>query len=470
MVTADPEGHGGLRRAQTRPAHDAGLGWPAPLATRPVSATVRLLGSKSLTNRALVLAAQAVEPSTIRGPLRSRDTELMATGLRALGCRIDDVGTDWRVEPAPLAGPAAVDCGLAGTVMRFLPPLAATASGEVTFDGDPAARRRPMRTVLDALRSLGADLDGAGLPFRLRGTGTLRGGEVRLDASGSSQFVSGLLLAGASYMNGVTVQHVGPPVPSLPHIEMSVAALTSVGVRVAVGDEHRWRVEPGLVSPWTALIEPDLSNATPFLAAAAVTGGSVTVPDWPAATTQAGDAIRGILQAMGVDVRRHDGALVVTGPADGLHGIDLDLRAVGELTPTIAAMALFADGPSHLRGIGHLRGHETDRLDALAADIAALGGRAEQDAESLRITPRALHGGPWSSYADHRMATAGAIVGLRVPGVLIDDIGTTAKTLPGFPRMWSAMLEGLRFGEDPQRLPGEDLASQGPSERVEVHR
>ena len=416
--------------------------WAAPFSADPVRATVTVPGSKSLTNRALVLAAQATGVSVIRSPLRSRDTELMADALRALGAGINDAGADlrdWRVTPAALRGPATVDCGLAGTVMRFLPALAAVAQGPVTFDGDAAARRRPMVTVLDALRRLGARIDGAALPFTVYGTGSLPGGTVEIDASASSQFVSGLLLSGASFTGGVRVVHRGGALPSLPHIEMTVAALRSVGVRVDDTGTDEWRVEPGPVAPWTAVIEPDLSNATPFLAAAAITGGRLDIPHWPASTTQAGDAIRGVLAAMGAGVHRAGDVLTVTGPAV-LDGIEMDLHDVGELTPTIAAMALFASGPSRLTGIGHLRGHETDRLAAIAENVTALGGDVTEEPDALTIRPRPLHGGRWRSFADHRMATAGAIVGLRVRGVVVDDIATTAKTLPGFDAMWADML------------------------------
>jgi 3-phosphoshikimate 1-carboxyvinyltransferase len=293
--------------------------------------------------------------------------------------------------------------------------------------------------LLNALRSLGVDVDGDGLPFRVRGAGSVAGGAVEVDASASSQFVSGLLLSGARYAKGLTVHHDGKPVPSLPHIEMTVDNLRSVGVDVDDSEPDTWRVAPGPVRPKDWLVEPDLSNATPFLAAAAVVGGSVTVPDWPAATTQPGDAIRGILTAMGVTVRLDTSGLTVTG--DGaLSGVDIDLHDMGELTPTVAALAALADGTSRLRGIAHLRGHETDRLAALVTEINRLGGDAEETDDGLVIRPRAMHGGTWLAYADHRMATAGAVIGLRVPGVEVDDIGTTAKTLPDFPAMWSRML------------------------------
>ncbi len=413
--------------------------WTAPVAAGPIRGTVQIPGSKSITNRALILAAQATGRSTLVAPLRSRDTELMAAGLRSLGVTVLDDGGNWVVTPGPLTGPAEIDCGLAGTVMRFLPALAATATGDIAFDGDPHARKRPMTTVLDALRGLGALIDGDSLPFTIRGTGALRGGTVVIDAAGSSQFVSGLLLSAAGFTDGVTVVHDGKPVPSMPHIEMTIAALRSVGVLVDDTAANTWRVPPGPVQPWQIPIEPDLSNAAPFLAAAAVTGGTVTVPNWPTTTTQAGDRIRSVLALMGCLVQLADGELTVTGPAR-LTGIDIDLHEASELTPTVAALAALADGPSHLRGIGHIRGHETDRLAALATDIENLGGTATEDHDALHITGHVTHGGDWAAYADHRMATAGAIIGLRVPGVVVDDIDCTAKTLPGFARMWHDLV------------------------------
>ena len=416
--------------------------WSAPHTTESVRATVPLPGSKSITNRALVLAALATGPSTITGALRSRDTNLMIEALRALGTGIGGDDTTLAVTPAPLAS-ATVDCGLAGTVMRFLPPVAALANGDVAFDGDVQARVRPLATILNALRSLGADIDGDALPFTVRGTGELAGGTVTIDASGSSQFVSGLLLSAASFRDGVTVHHDGKPVPSMPHIEMTLEMLRAAGVAVESptdsGEAETWRVLPGPISPVDWVVEPDLSNATSFLAAAAVTAGEVTVPLWPSETTQAGAAIRGILEQMGADVELRESNLTVRGPK-ALQGIDIDLHDVGELTPTVAALAALADSPSVLRGIAHLRGHETDRLAALSNEINALGGRVTETDDGLAIIPAPLHGGRWHSYADHRMATAGAILGLRVEGVEIEDIETTAKTLPDFVGMWERML------------------------------
>lgn len=419
--------------------------WSAPRAQAPVDAVVTLPGSKSITNRALILAALADGPSTITGALRSRDADLMIAALRDLGIGVEEAGdaTTLRVTPGPLRG-GEVDCGLAGTVMRFLPPLAAMADGIVHFDGDEQARTRPLGTILEALRGLGARIEGDALPFTVTGTGSLRGGTVTIDASGSSQFVSGLLLSAAAFEEGVTVHHDGKPVPSMPHIDMTVEMLREAGVSVTTpatgGDADTWRVAPGPVRAVDWAIEPDLSNATPFLAAAAVTGGTVSVPMWPSSTTQPGDATRGILASMGADVTLADGVLTVRGP-EKLRGIDIDLHDVGELTPTVAALAALAEGTSHLRGIAHLRGHETDRLAALADEINKLGGSVTETDDGLTIVPAELHGGQWLSYADHRMATAGAIIGLVVDGVEVDDVGTTAKTLPGFENMWIDMLE-----------------------------
>lgn len=428
--------------------------WIAPVAAAPVNATVPVPGSKSLTNRALVLAALADGPARLTGTLRSRDTDLMISALQALGTHIDGPAgpltpgdTELLITPAELRG-ATVECGLAGTVMRFVPPVAALATGVSVFDGDPAARTRPQSTVLDALRALGADIRGEALPFTVTGTGSIRGGRVEMDASASSQFVSGLLLSAARFDEGVELVHVGSsPVPSGPHIEMTIEMLRESGVEVEQPTPSSWRVSPGRIRAVHRVVEPDLSNATPFLAAAAVTGGTVRVPHWPVSTTQPGDAIRDVLRDMGASVTleiadgAYHGTLVVVGPSR-LTAVDRDLSAVGELTPTIAAMCALADGPSRLTGIAHLRGHETDRLAALAAELTAVGCSVTELADGLEISPAPLRGSPWRAYADHRMATAGAIIGLAVEGVEVDDIGSTSKTMPGFTTMWADMLSG----------------------------
>jgi len=411
--------------------------WPAPRPDGPVSTTVSLPGSKSLTNRALILAALSDGPSVVRRALRSRDTLLMAGALTSLGSSVDTSGDDWVVSPGRLHGPTKVDCGLAGTVMRFVPPVATLADGLVEFDGDPHARTRPMTSVLDALRGLGASIEGDRLPFTVAGHGGLRGGEVTIDASASSQFVSALLLAAPRFDAGVDVRHSGAPVPSLPHIDMTVATLREHGVEVDASDS-RWVVRPATVRAVDVTIEPDLSNAAPFLAIAAVTGGTVTVPGWPSATTQAGDALREILTLMGAAVDLTDEGLTVTGGS--LHGIDVDLHDVGELTPAVAALCALASSPSTLRGIAHIRGHETDRLSALATELNGLGGAVTETDDGLHIVPAPLHGGVFHTYADHRMAHAGVILGLAVPGVLVENVGTTSKTFTDFPGAWSAAL------------------------------
>ena len=424
------------------------MAWDAPTATGGVRATVRLPGSKSMTARALVLAAIADGPTTLRAPLRARDTELMAAGIRALGPHVATMDDDlWLVRPQPLTGPARIDVGLAGTVMRFLPPLAALADGSVTFDGDPRARERPLGALLGALAAVGVRIDatpradGGGLPLIVHGTGRVAGGEVTIDASASSQLVSGLLLAGTGFASGIVVRHAGPPVPSEPHIRMTVQMLRAAGADVDDSVANMWRVDPGHLHGLAWDIEPDLSGAAPFLAAALVTGGEVTVPQWPRTTTQPGDHLRGLLTDMGGVATITPDGLTVRGTGV-IHGIDADLSQVGELTMVIAALAVLADSPSTLTGIGHIRAHETDRLAALRQELSALGAGVTELADGLRIEPRPLTGGVFETYDDHRMAHAGAVIGLAVPGVELTDIACTSKTMPEFPALWATMVRG----------------------------
>ncbi|WP_349898566.1 3-phosphoshikimate 1-carboxyvinyltransferase [Parafrigoribacterium soli] len=428
--------------------------WAAPVAAGPLTSSLSLPGSKSLTNRELVLAALADSPSTLRAPLHSRDSALMVQGLKELGTSIVEVpgagkyGPDLLVTPGELSGGTTIDCGLAGTVMRFLPPVAALALGPVAFDGDPSARKRPMRPTIDSLRALGVDVtdDGRGrLPFSLYGTGAIEGGELEVDASGSSQFISSLLLVGARFTNGLTLRQSGDHVPSEAHIEMTIATLAARGVQVDASQPGRWAVSPGPIAGIDVDIEPDLSNAGPFLAAALVAGGSVTVTGWPSHTTQVGARMTEILESMGgevsfVETGEGVGNLTVRGTG-AVHGIRLDNAS--ELAPTVAALAALADSETVLTGIAHLRGHETDRLAALATEINALGGDVTETDDGLIIRPATLHGALWHSYEDHRMATAGAIIGLAIPGVEIDDIATTAKTLPEFPQLWRGLVSGI---------------------------
>jgi 3-phosphoshikimate 1-carboxyvinyltransferase len=437
--------------------------WAAPLATQPLSSTLRLPGSKSLTNRELVLAALADGPSTLRAPLHSRDTNLMAEALKALGISVVEVpgsgkyGMDLRVTPGELSGGASIECGLAGTVMRFVPPVAALALGPVAFDGDVSARKRPMRATIASLRALGVDVtdDGRGrLPFSLYGEGTVAGGDINVDASASSQFVSALLLVAPRFTSGLTLRHTGATLPSIPHIEMTIACLAARGVQVQTPEPGHWIVPAGSIAGLDVDIEPDLSNAAPFLAAALVAGGTVTIEGWPDTTTQVGARLAELLPLFGATVTRADGSLTVDGGAglkgDGIRGVELDLSDCGELAPALVALAALATGPSRITGIGHLRGHESNRLEALATEINALGGSVTELEDGLAIEPAPLHGGLWHTYEDHRMATAGAILGLGVPGVDIEDIETTTKTLPQFVSLWLGPLLGLtRVSVDP---------------------
>jgi 3-phosphoshikimate 1-carboxyvinyltransferase len=413
--------------------------WSAPHRATPLDAQVLVPGSKSLTNRLLVLAALGDGPSVLTRPLASRDTHLMADALGALGARIDRDGDLWTITPAPDAvkGDIAVDCGLAGTVMRFVPPVAALSDASVTFDGDERARDRPMSTTITGLRALGVEIDDGGrsaLPFTVHGAGRVEGGELEISASASSQFVSALLLSAPRFERGLDLRHTGTAPPSRPHIEMTIAELRRRGVDVESGSDH-WVVTPGPIVALDADVEPDLSNAGPFVAAALSTGGSMRVRGWPESTTQAGDAWRVIAEAFGGRAER-DGADMVFTAGETLRGVALDLHDVGELTPVVAALAALADGESRLTGIAHLRGHETDRLAALAAEINRLGGDVEELDDGLLIRPRPLHGGVFSTYDDHRMAQAAVVLGLRVPGLSVENVGTTAKTYPDFATVW----------------------------------
>jgi 3-phosphoshikimate 1-carboxyvinyltransferase len=427
--------------------------WAAPHVTTPVVGTVVVPGSKSINNRALVLAALSQRPSVLSNVLMARDSQLMIDGLRGLGVGVDLIGAATvAVTPKPLRGPVAIDCGLSGTMMRFVPPLATLALGDVTFDGDLAARRRPMETMVTALRKLGASVsDGArrSLPFTIHGTGQMAGGSIKIDASASSQFVSGLLLSGAAFDNGLMIRHVGAQMPSLPHIEMTVAMLTAAGAQITAdvtdNTDASWSIASGVLDQGDLLIEPDLSNAAAFLAAAMVTRGSVTIPMWPKDTTQAGDQIRHIFTEMGATCEFSDAGLTVNGPRQPT-GIDVDMRDIGELTPTVAAVAAVASGPSHLYGIGHLRGHETDRLAALVAEINRLGGHATETDDGIHIEPRPMRGDLIRTYEDHRMATFGAILGLVVPDVFVRDIETTSKTIVDFPHLWTSLVTGRADG------------------------
>lgn len=433
--------------------------WIAPIASKEISATITIPGSKSVMNRALILAALAESPSRLIRPLRSRDTELMSKALRALGVGITESKNSsgeeiWEVRPAPLFGPASIDVGNAGTVMRFMLPVAALAKGLINFDGDPRSHERPLGPLIKALEDLGVLIDHKNryaLPLLINGSGVVHGGEISVDASKSSQFLSALLLAGPGMRDGITLKNSGDSLPSQPHIDMTIAMLRDFGGAVEVTENQGtevWRVRPGRLLGRELVIEPDLSNAAPFMAAPMICGGSVTIRDWPKATTQPGDRLREIFSRMGAKIEFVDSSdvrgLKVSGTGE-IRGIEIDLHDEGELTPSIAALAALANSPSYLKGIGHLRLHETDRLAALAREINALGGRVSEEEDALRIEPAKLKLNPsenlFHTYEDHRMATAGAIIGLALPGLVVENIETTRKTLPDFPGLWSSILK-----------------------------
>ncbi|RKT36388.1 3-phosphoshikimate 1-carboxyvinyltransferase [Microbacterium sp. AG1240] len=425
--------------------------WAAPVSEGAIRASLSVPGSKSLTNRELILAAIADGPGMLHSPLHSDDSARMIDALRGLGVGIEAVATsgsfgpDLMVTPvAPFRGGTSIDCGQAGTVMRFVAGLAGLAAGDVVLTAHESALHRPMGAMITALRDVGVDIDDGGrwaLPFAVRGHGHVRGGEVEIDASASSQFVSGLLLAAPRFDVGLRLRHVGGRLPSIPHIDMTVEALGHRGIHVERPAPGEWLVPAGPVRSKDVTIEPDLSNAAPFLAAAMLTGGSVSVAGWPLHSTQPGALLTDILTEMGGRATRRGGSLTVTA-GESIVGVDLDLSAAGELAPTLFGLAAFADAPTTLYGIGHIRGHETDRIAALVGNLRALGGEAEELEDGIRIVPRPLTGGVWRAHHDHRLATTGALIGLRVPGVVVDDIGTTAKTMPQFAHLWQRMLDG----------------------------
>lgn len=428
--------------------------WSAPFrggltsVGEPVNAKITIPGSKSATNRALILAAIAKTQSRLRKPLSSRDADLMVKGLQSLGCKIDEIkteqGFDYQITPHKLSGPTQIDVGNAGTVMRFLPPIASLATGLVHFDGDARSHERPLEPVIKALEQLGASIEHRNkyrLPLTINGSGEIKGGEVEVDASASSQFISALMLLGPATKNGLTIKNIGKTLPSMPHIEMTIQMLRQFGATVEV-NENSWKVISGDLLGQDLTIEPDLSNAAPFMAAAMICGGSVEILDWPKSTSQPGDQLRDIYAKMGAKIERSNEGLKISGSGT-ISGIDIDLHDVGELTPSIAAVAALASSPSTLRGIEHLRLHETDRLAALASEINNLGGDVTEGPGELLIKPSKLVASQiFKSYEDHRMATAGAIMGLAVKDLIVENIETTKKTLPDFPGMWQEMLNG----------------------------
>jgi 3-phosphoshikimate 1-carboxyvinyltransferase len=427
-----------------------------------------------MTNRALVLAALSGAPVDIIGPLIARDTQLMAAALRTLGWRIDELAGVWHVEPGAASDRRAIeiDVGNAGTVLRFLPAVAALTEMDVTFRGDRRVAERPVAPLLTALAALGAEISypsGGTFPFVVHGRGTLHGGAITLDASSSSQLISGLLLSAPRFETGAVVGHAGPPLPSLPHIEMTIGMLRACGANAGAAEGSDlgprqltsvattpagqtgtsggqfsrcgWHVTPGPIVANEISIEPDLSNAVPFLAAALATGGEVTVADWPADSLQPAERIIEVLTAMGADVRLTPEGLRVSG-SGRINGVGADLSAVGELTPVLTALAALASSPSEFTGIGHLRRHESDRLAALASEIGKLGGEVTELADGLAVNPRPLRadGVVFDSHDDHRLVMAAAVLGLVTGGLRVHNAATVGKTFPEFSTYWTRTL------------------------------
>jgi 3-phosphoshikimate 1-carboxyvinyltransferase len=448
--------------------------WNAPAVSGPIDAELTLPGSKSLTNRLLLLAALGDRPTTIVGALDSDDSTAMRSALVQLGAGLEETEVDG--EPALHVTPLSlrpappehrvIDVNQAGTVMRFIPVIAALIGGTTDFLAHESALARPMGPLFNALRSAGAhaltlsrdtagaftavgDDDAATLPARIVSVEAASGAAddtsrdelaFEVDASTSSQFLSALLLGVNAQSRPARIRHIGGRIPSRAHVSMTVETLRDFGVVVDEIGENEWRVTPGVTSPEIIRVEQDLSNAGPFLAAAMVTGGRVRVPGWPLTTTQIGDRWREILVQLGATVNLEvtspdAGTLTVTGP-ERILPADIDDSA--ELAPVLAALLALAEGTSRLSGIAHLRGHETDRLAALAHEMTVLGAKVEETEDGLIIQgTRSPQAADHLSYHDHRMATAAALWGLVAPGTRVESIGVTAKTMPSFPEMWA---------------------------------
>lgn len=444
--------------------------WHAPAKSGPLAAEVNLPGSKSLTARALILALLSDHPSSLQGVLNCRDSRLMIDGIVAVGAEVSQRNGITTIVPPLKTGfvdmlekerePITIYCGLSGTVMRFLPPaIFALGLGPVIFDGDPAARKRPMKPLLDALVQLGAEVtylrEEGFLPFRI--DGNWQGGTVVVDCERSSQFLSALLLAAPAAPKETEIVVKGH-IPSAPHVAMTLGVIERAGIKYAGPSRNKvlagkcsvdpsWKISPQSFDADSIVIEPDLTNAGPFLAAALICGGEVRVNNWPLESEQAGDYWRQLLPRMGAQAIKRVALgdtgysqLVVNGTGT-VQGIEVDMSNYGELVPTVAALATLADSPTRITGIGHLRGHETDRLMALAKEIKRLGGDAKGGQDYLEITPsKQMQPATLESYNDHRLAMFGAIVGLAVPGTGVHDMSTVDKTFPAFPQVWEDML------------------------------
>ncbi len=419
------------------------ISFPAQLEIEPLQValdvTVRPPGSKSITNRALLVAGLAAGTSRLSGPLRSDDTDAMRRCLQALGVEIFDTEDPWRVEGVDggLTGSAAaLDAAASGTTARFITAAATLADGPSTIDGTPRMRERPIGDLVAALRAMGGEIEtplNEGFPpVRVRGGG-VEGGEVTIDARRSSQFASAVLMVAPYSRTGLTLGFVDDVIVSKPYLGTTLEVMTGFGATASWAGEARVRVEPGGYRGTDYSIEADASAAAYPFAAAAVTGGVVRVEGIPPGSTQADLGLLGVLEAMGCEVIFSDATLEVRGPAPGeLRGVDVDMTEMPDAVLALAVVAAFADRPSTIRGAGTLRIKETDRLAALEAELRRIGAGASAGPDTLTVEPASLHGALVRTYDDHRMAMAFAIAGLTVPGVVIDDPGCVTKTWPGF--------------------------------------
>lgn len=402
----------------------------------PIDATISVPGSKSLTNRALILAAMADGVSTLHGALVADDTEAMAGAMRALGAEItlDPVETTVvGFGAAPRPGPRTIDARLSGTTARFVLPLLALGHGPYVLDGDEPLRDRPMGPTIDALRRLGAEVDDGDRPGHLPvivSAGSVRGDGVAVDGQTSSQFTSGLLLSGASLAEGISIDLVGSVV-SRPYLDMTIEVLRAFGVEAGIEGERRLWVRSGGLRATDYAIEPDASAASYFLAATAICGGEVRIRGLGERSIQGDAKVAAVFDLMGAQVSIDNGSTTLRSTRT-LSGIDVDLTDMPDMAQTIAATAPFADGPTTVRGVEVIRGHETDRIAAIVTEMRRCGITAEEHADGFTIHPGTPQPARIETYRDHRMAMSFALLGLRTPGIEIADPGCVAKTFPQF--------------------------------------
>ena len=419
-----------------------------PLCPHPIRGSIRPPGSKSITNRALICAALASGESLLTGALDSQDTRVMVAGLQSLGI---SVATDWQRGEIHVVGAggvlpataAVIDCAASGTTIRFLSAVCANGHGVYRLDGTPRMRKRPIGDLLEALRRLGVDASaespGECPPVVIRARG-MTGNVVSVRGSTSSQFASGLALVAPCTPRGMQIDFSGVLV-SLPYLDMTRRVMESFGAICEPTGDRGWKIAPTGYRGHTYAIEPDASAASYFLAAAAITGGSVTVAGLSRRSMQGDVGFADALGRMGCTVAWNNGveeSITVAGRA--VHGIDIDMNAISDTVPTLAVVALFADGPTTIRNVAHIRDKETDRIGDLACELRRLGATVTEQPDGLTIDPTGagdplkagLRGATVATYDDHRMAMSLALAGLRVPGVLVADPACVGKTFPNY--------------------------------------